>query len=137
MSQLFSLDAQKCGLERHASASSDGFGITVHCDGHPIHARSTGDAIRIARDFIGEFLQPAQRGGIPWGLRVAVAGAQAVYGEWPLIPGGGRTDGRPDDSPVARIRREYSERSGPLGALENAIRIIRAYLPRVQARLAA
>ena len=65
---------------------------------------------------------------MPWGLRVEVSGAQAVYGEWPLIAGGGRVDGRPDDSPVSRIRREWRD-GKPLSALENAIRIIRAYAP--------
>jgi len=54
-----------------------------------------------------------------------------------LIPGGRPLDGRPDDSPVSRIRREYNERSGPLGALENAIRIVRAYLPRGRSGVAA
>jgi len=68
MSQLFSLDAKKGGVEPSATAEADGFGITVHCDGHPTRVRSTSDAIRVARDYIGEFLQPAQRGGIPWGL---------------------------------------------------------------------
>ena len=125
---MFTLDAQVCGTPRTVSAESDGTGITVHTSGGPVRARSSQDAIRIAREDIGRFLQPAQRGGKPWGLRVVVRSVQAVYGEWPLLPSGGRGGGRADNSPVTRIRREYNESSGPLGALENAIRIIRAYV---------
>jgi plasmid stabilization system protein ParE len=136
MSQLFSLDAQVCGLERSATAESDGYGITVHTSSGPVRARSTNDAIRIARDDIGEFLHRGERRGVPWGLRVSVGPVQAVYGEWPLLPGGGG-GGRVEDSPVVRIRREWNERSGPSGALANAIRIIRAYLPAGRAGRAA
>lgn len=127
MSQLFSLDAQKCGPERHATAESDGFGITVSLDGEMVRARSTNDAIRIARDYIGEYLQPAERGGVPWGLRVTVSGGVAVYGEWPLVGGSG---GSPDfqNTPLVRIRNRWHD-SGPLSALANAIEIIRAYVP--------
>lgn len=132
MSLLFSLGAQKCGPERHAQATSDGLGrITVDLDGEMIRARSVNDAIRIARDYIGEFLQPAQRGGTPWGLLVTVSGGSAVYGEWPLSDGGGRS---PDsqNTPLVRIRNRWHD-SGPLSALANAIEIIRAYAPRGRA----
>jgi hypothetical protein len=33
MSQLFSLDAQRCGAEQHASAQTDGLGIALDLDG--------------------------------------------------------------------------------------------------------
>lgn len=68
MSQLLSLDAQRCGQERHATAEADGFGITVRLDGHPVQARRATDAIRIAWDSIGEYLKPAQRGGRSHGV---------------------------------------------------------------------
>lgn len=127
MSHLFSLDAQKCGYERHARADADGFGaITVNLDGQQLHARSTNDAIRIGRDYIGEFLQSAQRGGTPWGLRVTVSGGTAVYGEWPLVGGGGRSPSF-QNSPLVRIRNRWHD-SGPLSALANAIEIVRAYV---------
>lgn len=50
MSQLFSLDAHRCGFERHVRAEADGAGITVYLDGNPRHARRINDAIRFARD---------------------------------------------------------------------------------------
>jgi hypothetical protein len=134
MSQLFSLSAHVCGSERSVSAEADGFGITVSTSGGPVRARSTNDAVRLARDDIGEHLRRAERrSGVPWGLRVSVGGIQAVYGEWPLIVGGGE----PEASPVSRIRNRWDERSGPLSALANAIEIIRAYLPRGRGGLAA
>lgn len=128
MSQLFSLDAHRCGPERHAQASSDGLGITVSLDDEMIRARSVNDAIRIARDYIGEYLQPAQRGGMPWGVRVTVSDGVAVYGEWPLVGGSGTS---PDfqNTPLVRIRNRWHD-SGPLSALANAVEIIRAYTPR-------
>lgn len=128
MSQLFSLDAQRCGVERHVRAEADGFGITVYTDGHQQRARSASDAITIARSYIGEFPQPAQRPGVPWGLRVTVPDGVAVYGEWPLSGGGG---GSPsfNNTPLVRIRNRFPG-SGPLSALENATEIIRAYSPR-------
>jgi hypothetical protein len=132
MSHLFSLDAQKCGIERHTSAEADGFGITVSLDGEMVRARSTNDAIRIARDYIGEFLRQAERGGVPWGVRVTVSGGTAVYGEWPMVGGGG---GDPSfrNTPLFRIRNRWREGAGPLSALANAVEIIRAYAPRGRA----
>ena len=126
MSQLFGLDAQKAGAERHVHADADGIGITVYCDGWPRPVRSTSDAIRIARDYIGEFLAPANRGGIPWGLRVTVSEGVAVYGEWPLVPSSERPSFRM--TPISKIRSRYHG-SDPISALENAIEIIKAYTP--------
>lgn len=127
MPQLFALDAQKCGHQRHAHAESDGFGITVYTDGIPHHARSSSEAIRIAREYIGEYLQRAQRGGVPWGLLVTVPGGAASYGEWPLTGGGSRSPSFVS-TPLVRIRNRWHD-SGPRSALENAIQIIREYLP--------
>jgi hypothetical protein len=135
MSQLFSLDAQKCGFERHTSAEADGFGITVSRDGEMVRARSVDDAIRIARDYIGEFLQPAQRGEIPWGLLVTVPGGSASYGEWPLLGGSRNPDFQ--NTPLVRIRNRWHNGSGPLSALANAIAIIRSYAPTGRAGRAA
>jgi hypothetical protein len=66
-----------------------------------------------------------------------VAGAQAVYGEWPLLSGGG--GGCKSVTPIARIRSQYHDGSSPLAGLENAVRILREYLPpgRSSARRAA
>ena len=123
---MFSLDAQVCGATRSTRAEQDGSGgITVYTSAGPRRARNVNDAIRLARNDIGEFLLPAQRGGRPWGLRVQVGGVAAVYGDWPLLAG--PSGGRPDNSLVTRIRSRWHD-SGPLSALENAVEIIRAYL---------
>jgi hypothetical protein len=127
MSVLFSLDAQRCGPERHARAEDDGLGIVVDLDGHLTRVRSPQEALRVARDYIGEYLQPAQRGGMPWGLRVTVPDGTAVYGEWPLVWGGGGS-ATFQRTPLVRIRNRWHD-SGPLSALANAVEIIRAYLP--------
>lgn len=128
---MFSIDAQVLGTERSVRAETDGLGITVYTTGGPRPARSWGEAIRIARDDIGEFLRPAQRPGVPWGLRVTVSDGQAVYGEWPLLPapsGGGGFQ----QTPLSRIRSRWSGSSAQ-SALENAIAIIREYAPRRRA----
>lgn len=127
MSQLFSLAAHRCGPERHVRAEADGFGITVYLDGEPRTARTINDAIAIARDYIGDFLQPAQRGGMPWGLLVTVSGGVASYGEWPLSGGGGSPSFQ--NTPLVRIRNRWAD-SRPLSALANAIQIVREYVPR-------
>lgn len=134
MTQVFALDAHKAGHELHVRATSDGSGITVDRDGWPTHTSSISEAIRVARDYVGEFLQPAQRGGIPWGLLVTVEDGVASYGEWPLSGGGSRN---PDFSrtPLVKIRNRWHD-SGPLSALENAIEIIKAYAPRGMRRAA-
>lgn len=126
---MFTLDAQVCGTERTTRAEADGFGITVDTSAGPMRARSVNDAIRIARDDIGEFLQAAQRRGVPWGLRVTVSGGTAVYGEWPLLGGGGGRGGGFENSPLVRIRRRWHHGSDALSALANAVEIIRAYAP--------
>jgi hypothetical protein len=128
MSQLFELNAQKAGFERQIEAEADGFGITLIRDGNPSRVSSADEAIRDAGDYMAEFLRPAARGGIPWGLRIVVLDGVAVYGEWPLVGGGGRSPSF-QKTPLVQIRERWHD-SGPLSALENAIQIIRAYTPR-------
>ena len=134
MSVLFSLDAQRCGVERHVLVEADGFGISVALDGAHQPARSFNDAMSIARDYLGKFLQPAERAGIPWGLRVTVPDGVAVYGEWPLTGGGGGSPGF-QKTPLARIRDRWAG-SSALSALENAMSIVREYGPRSGRRAA-
>lgn len=125
MSRLFLLRAQVLGTERTVSAEADGFGITVHTSRGSVRARSVNDAIRIARDDMGDFLKTTKHAEGAWGLHVAVADVQAVYGNWPLLPG--PPSGAPSDSLVTRIRSRWHD-SGPISALENAIEVIRGYL---------
>jgi hypothetical protein len=124
----FSLDAQVLGTEHSVRAETDGLGIIVHSSTGLRRAGSWNEAVRIARDDIGEFLRPAQRPGVPWGLRVTVPDGQAVYGEWPLLPGpsGG---GSFQQTPLSRIRSRWNGSSAH-SALENAVAIIREYIPR-------
>jgi hypothetical protein len=124
MTQLFSLAAQKAGFEVHASAEADGLGITVNTDQGPIRAHSIDAAIRVARDYIGQFIEPACRGGIPCGLLVTVSDGVASYREWPLAGGGGSPNFQ--QTALVRIRRECHH-DGPLSALANAIEIIHWY----------
>jgi hypothetical protein len=135
MSVLFSLDAQRCGQERHARAEADGLGIVVDLDGHLTRVRTPNEALHVARDYIGEYLQPAQRAGVPWGLMVTVTDGVAVYGEWPLA-GSNAHNPTFQRTPLVRIRNRWHD-SGPLSALANAVEIIRAYLPSGQRRRAA
>jgi hypothetical protein len=59
---------------------------------------------------------------------VAVGEVAAVYGSWPLLSG--PAEARPRPSLIARIRRLWRDSDGPLGALDNAIKIVEAYLGR-------
>jgi hypothetical protein len=121
--ELFSLQLQVAGFNHHATAISDGTGITVQTDSGPRAARTMGEAMREAREYVGPFLHDAERRKLPWGLLVSVSGVSAVYGAWPLLPG---RSGSVSEELVAKIRRQYKDGSA-LAALENALRIIRAY----------
>jgi hypothetical protein len=60
--------------------------------------------IGVARDHVGQFLEPASHGGVPWGLLVTVAEGSAAYGEWrrselPELPA---NRARPDTPALAR-----------------------------------
>jgi len=123
--EIFSLKIQVAGFNHHATALSDGTGITVDTDSGPRAARTIGEAAREAREYLGPFLHDADRRKLPWGLLVSVSGVSAVYGAWPLLPGG---RGSVTEELVTRIRRQYKDGSA-LAALENALRIIRAYTP--------
>ncbi len=129
--QIFSLDAHSCGARRSCSAEADGFGITVNTSTGPVSVRSRAEAIRVAERDIGLFLRLAERGDRPWGLSVSVGGVQAVYGEWPLLPG--PPSPRQPPSLVSRIRSRWQDGDGPMAALSNAVSIIQAYAQRAQA----
>jgi hypothetical protein len=121
---FFNLDAQVLGTKRSVRAEVDGLGIVVHYSEGIRRVRSWGDAIRVAERDIGEFIRPAGRPGVPWGLRVSVPDGTAVYGEWPLLPGPPSPDFR--RSLLSRIRDRLSGPSAS-SALENAVAIITAY----------
>ena len=126
--QVFSLQAQVCGEQRAVSVDSDEYGYVIQTANGPVHARALSQAERIAHHDMGEFLRLAHRRGVPWGLYVRVGEIAAVYGEWPLLPG--PTSPHRAETPVSKLRREWRESSGALGALENAVQIVRAYLHR-------
>ena len=128
---MFSIHAQVVGNERSVSAEADGSGIVVMAPDGPRRASSWTEAVNIARDYIGEFLRPAQRAGVPWGVRVSVPDGQAAYGEWPLT-GGGRPSPSFERTPLAQIRDRW-QGSSAISALENAVAIVRAYIPRRRA----
>jgi hypothetical protein len=127
--QLFSLTAQVLGTQYAVSVDNDGTGIVVHAPDGPQAARTLAEAERLAHRAMAMILRRAERPGVPWGLLVSVAGVQAVYGEWPLLPGPAEPS-RPQRTPVSRIREEWRDGDGPLKALENAMRIIEAYVGR-------
>ena len=125
---LFSPDAQVLGVEHHVSVDQTPNGLIVNGPSGGLRARSLAEAARIAARELGSFLERAQRKGVPWGLKVAVGEVAAVYGAWPLMPG--PAEPRPRPSSIARIRRLWRDSDGPLGALENALKIVEAYLGR-------
>jgi hypothetical protein len=133
---MFTLDAHVLGDQRTVSAEQDGLGITVTTSQGLHRARSMEHAIRIARDDMGDFLRPAQRPGVPWGLCVRVADVSAYYGEVRFCRAGGGAP-LPHNDLVSRIRRRWHERQGPHAALENAIEIIRSSVGRSAGRRAA
>ncbi len=128
---MFSITAQVVGVERSAQVKSDGLGITIQTDAGLCRAGSWNEAVRIARDYIGEHLRPAHRPGVPWGLRVTVPDGSAVYGEWPLVSGPPPSSAF-EQTPLSQIRRRH-DGSSATAALENALAIVRAYIPRRRA----
>ena len=127
--QLFSLTAQVLGTQYLVGVDNDGTGIVVHTPEGPEAARTLVEAERLAHRAMAMILRRGERPGVPWGLLVSVADVQAVYGEWPLLPGAGEPSS-PERTPVARIRAEWRDGDGPLRALENAMRIVEAYVGR-------
>jgi hypothetical protein len=128
---LFSLDAQVLGIEHHISVEDTAAGLIVSTSNGRTRARSFSEAARIAARELGSFLERAQRQDLPWGLKVAVGPVAAVYGSWPLLPG--PAEPRPRPSLIARIRQLWRDTDGPLGALDNAIKIVEAYRGRARA----
>jgi hypothetical protein len=128
MQDVFTLIAQVLGQQRSVVARSDGYGFSVTTESGTRSARTLRGAIQIAREDLGRYLARAWRRGLPWGLYVSVASAQAVYGDWPLLPvGGGGPSG--SEELITKIRRRYTG-NNPRAALENAIDIIEAYTER-------
>ena len=108
---LFSLDAQVLGVEHHVSVEQTPTGLIVNGPGGGRRARTLAGAARMAARELGSFLERAQRGGQPWGLKVAVGEVAAVYGSWPLLSG--PAEPRPRPSLIARIRRPCCVARGP------------------------
>lgn len=134
---MFTLSAQVFGDQRTASAEQDALGITVTTSRGPQHARNLNDALRLARDDLGDFLRRGERSGVPWGLCVSVAGVSAYYGDVRFCRSGGGGSALPSSELVVRIRCRWHDTQGPTAALENALEIIRAYLGRRSERRAA
>jgi len=126
----FELKAHFLGTRRSVSAEPDGLGWLVQTESGQRRASSLEQAIRIAEQHVGELLRRV--GNKPgWGLRVSAGNVAASYGDPdPLevsFPGGGQAD---PDSLVARIYATWNPGSGPAAALQNALKIVRAYLGR-------
>jgi hypothetical protein len=134
---MFKFTARVCVDERTVSANADDFGgITIQTSSGPRHARTVNQAIRIVRDDLGPFLGRAQRREIPWGLSVTVAGVSAHYGDVRFLSGGGG-GGLPSNELIVRIRRQWHDGQGPIAALDNALKIVRAYTEESRGRHAA
>lgn len=130
----FRLQAHNAVERRSISAEFDGISYTITRDDGQFHAPNIQQALRAARDYLGQFLTQAQDG--PWGLAVFVAQVSAQYGEpfpgeAPGLPG----NPLPSTELVVRIRSRWEDGDSPRSALENAIEIIKAYseLPRRRA----
>ena len=126
----FALSAHFIGNRRSVEAVFDGYSWTVETVSGPVSVRDIDQAIRIARQSIGELLRRVgRRPG--WGLRVEVAGVAASYGEPDpeevSFPSGGRAD---PNSLVARIRARWRHGDSPESALDNALEIVRGYAGR-------
>jgi hypothetical protein len=135
---MFTLSAQIFGDQRTISAEQDALGITVTTSHGPQHPRNLNEALRLARDDLGEFLRRGERAGVPWGLCVSVAGVSAYYGDVRFCRNAGSGGGGlPSTELVVRIRRRWHDNQGPSAALENALEIICAYLGGRSERRAA
>lgn len=120
---IFSLRAHVNGISRSISASSNG-GLVLTGDFGSRPAGSLQQAIRIARDYIGEHLREANRRDVPWGLVVSVGGFSAQYGTPDPSAGvalGGGTPANPNSIEM-RIWRRWRPGDSPMAALQNATR---------------
>ncbi|HEY0392006.1 MAG TPA: hypothetical protein VGC63_09875 [Solirubrobacterales bacterium] len=126
----FALSAHFIDNRRSVEAIFDGYSWTVETVSGPVSVRDIDQAIRIARQSIGELLRRVDRRP-GWGLRVEVADVAASYGEPDpeevSFPSGGRAD---PNSLVARIRGRWRQGDSPESALDNALEIVRGYAGR-------
>jgi hypothetical protein len=131
----FELSAHFIDHRRVVSASFDGIGWQVETASGPVAVRTVDQAIRVARQQIGEMLRRVNRRP-GWGLRVAVGPVAASYGdpdpEATFLPGG-RAD---PSSLVARIYSRWRDGDSALSALDNALEIVGAYAGRPLRRAA-
>jgi hypothetical protein len=136
MHNLFTLIARIVGDVRTVTVTSDGMTYIVTTATATQQVRTLRQAIQLAREEIGNFLVSAERTKAPWGLYLSVANVCTFYGDTPpRVPRAGGAPLPPDEL-INRIREEY-KKGGPIAALQNAIRIIEAYLGRRGHRAAA
>ena len=126
--QVFRLTSQILGEEHPVTAEWRSRAVAVTSEADVTMARNVNDATRVAAHILGPGLERAGKKKLPWGFSVEVAGSQAVYGDWPLLPVPVPRDPRP--TPLSRIRAQWKEGDSPLEALDNAIRIIHAFAER-------
>jgi len=124
---IFSLTCQVGGVEHGVTAEQRTGGIALLTEDGVQFARSMERATRSAGEVLGPLLERARRGSLPWGLLVEVNGNQAVYGEWPLLPGPADPTRRRRPSTLSRLRALCREEDGPIAALNNALRIIEEF----------
>jgi hypothetical protein len=121
---IFSLTCQVGGVEHSVRAERRGGGIAILSDAGVQYARGLDRATRFAGEILGPHLERARRGGLPWGLLVEVGGNQAVYGDWPLLPGPSEPVRKRRPSTLSRLRALWRDEDGALSALNNALRIV-------------
>jgi len=134
--QGFQLKAHFLGKHRSVAATTDGYGWQVTTESGQVAVSSIEQAIRVARQHIGEFLRRVEHKP-GWGLRVEVGPVAASYGEPDpeevVFPGGSADP----NSLVSRIRTRWHSGDSPVAALENAIEIFKGYAGGSKARHAA
>jgi hypothetical protein len=122
---------------RSVSIAHAGEGFALRTDKGARRFRTFNQALHEGREYLGPFLARAERRPTqPWGLRVCVSAGCAFYGPNPPRSVGGGGAPVPPAELLAKIRSEYHEGGGPLAALNNAIKVARAYPPE-EAREAA
>lgn len=126
---IFELQAEFIDQRASARAERTPHGLIVTTiDGHCQRATGLPQAIRIACQEVGPLMERGDRMGEGWGLMVAVGRVSVGYGEWPTGPPPRQP--RPQDDLLRRILAEYRPRDGARGALDNAVKVIRAYADR-------
>ena len=124
---IFSLTCQVGGVEHSVTTEQRVGGFAVLSDEGVQFARGLERATQCAGEILGPHLERARRSGLPWGLLVEVNGNQAVYGEWPLLPGPAEPERRRQPSTLSRLRALWRDEDGPLAALNNALRIVEEF----------